>query len=777
MHRIWVYRLFIVCLLLLALPATAQDDLPDADIVNDEGGTVAITGSVSYTNPFFTAGVTEPLVILEDQTGFVLRQRDYLFPPESQVLGQITSDFFQSPFTYSIALPIEPQAPLNDVDNDTEEDAGVMIFAIAYWSNTFGDPFLEERDLYGGGWSGAYASTRVDQDPSGDAEYLGGKILIYAPDAEQGFPTGFGDDGLLFTEDDPTARIPQGYTMVDMDTDPFTFDRSREAVVDLIEGDGAEVDDFSNLSYTEGFDAMIEKFRNEYAFTEFKELDWDALSAEFRPRIEEAEANDDAVAYEFAMQDFIWSIPDGHVSMSQTPALGQAFTEQTAGGLGMAIRELDDGRVITNYILVDGPADAAGIELGAEIVELGGMPIADAISATQAWSAPFSTPWFARLQQLRYVTRFPLGTTVDVTYLNPGDDEPTTVTLDAIEERASFSFSSFNTGLTGVELPVEWELLDSGYMRVSIYSFFDDASLTIDLWERMLTNLNQSGAFGLIIDMRQNGGGSGFLADQMAAYFYDEPYVLGNAGIYDEELGEFYFDPEFEDRFFLAPEQFRYRGPIAVLVSPACLSACEFFSYAMTIENRSVIVGQYPTGGLGGGVEQFFMPGGLNVQMTVTRAVDAEGNIHIEGQGVAPDVVVPVNEETLFAEEDVILEAAIDYLNTRGSSVIATVTDISIGDEIEGDLTFNNRDRYTLTVEDDSLIDITLTGADSDFDSYLRIYDADNTLLVENDDFGDTFDSAVEGFQIEAGSTIVIEVGTFNDAGEGAYTLSVTETE
>src|SRR5687768_7711445 len=34
-----------------------------------------VTGEVAYTNSFFTAGVAEPLIILEDQGGFVTRNR------------------------------------------------------------------------------------------------------------------------------------------------------------------------------------------------------------------------------------------------------------------------------------------------------------------------------------------------------------------------------------------------------------------------------------------------------------------------------------------------------------------------------------------------------------------------------------------------------------------------------------------------------------------------------------------------------------------------------
>ena len=80
-----------------------------------------------------------------------------------------------------------------------------------------------------------------------------------------------------------------------------------------------------------------------------------------------------------------------------------------------------------------------------------------------------------------------------------------------------------------------------------------------------------------------------------------------------------------------------------------------FFNYIQNV--------QYPSAGLGGGVSQFFMPDNITVQLTVARAVDNEGEIHIEGIGVVPDIRVPVTIETLFSDEDVILEEAINFLN------------------------------------------------------------------------------------------------------------------
>ncbi|MGD2079339.1 MAG: peptidase S41, partial [Chloroflexota bacterium] len=309
-------------------PEASSNAFPAAEIANDEGGPVSITGVVTYTNPFFTMGVAEPVVILEDQAGFVDRNEHFLMPLESQTLGQITSDFFDSPFSYSISLPIEPQGSYRDVDNDGQEDTGVQVYAVAYWTNTFGDPFLEQRDLSGGGWSTAYASTEVSDRAETEREIIGGKFLIYAPDDQQGFPSGFGQDGLLFTEDDPIVAVPQGYSVVDLDQEPFVFDRGREQIIDLIEPESTALVDYSDLPYPEAFDNLVDKLSREYAFTEYKEIDWDALHEEFRPRFETAEDDNDSLAYRRALRDFSWSIPDGHVA---GPTIFEDFREAVSG--------------------------------------------------------------------------------------------------------------------------------------------------------------------------------------------------------------------------------------------------------------------------------------------------------------------------------------------------------------------------------------------------------------------------------------------------------------
>ncbi len=754
-----------------------------ANVVNDEGGPVLITGDVTYTNPLFTGGVAAPLIILEDQTGFVDRNEYYIIPRESQVLGQITSDFFTSPFSYSLSLPQVPNGALRDVDNDGEDDAGVMVFAVAYWTNVFGDPLLEERDLYGGGWSTAYASTRISEDVDTRMEVVGGNFVIFAPDDTQGFPSGFGEDGLLFTADDPIVTIPQGYSVVNMDSEPFTFDRGANQTVDLIEPEGSAVNDFSELGYSDAFDAMVELFRTEYAFTEFYNLDWDELYATYSPRFVEAEDAGDPQMYGLAMRDFLWEIPDGHVGMPLDLVI-DLFRGQTDGGLGISLAELSDGRVIVNFLLDGSPAAQAGIELGAEILGWNGGSLEDAMDETFIWAhQALSTDHTYRLQQLRYVTRFPLDVDVDVTFRNPDSDEEQTVTMTTVNERVSFSQSSFFASVDGLELPVEFEILPSGYGYVAIYSFSDNELLTVQLWERMIQTFIQADVPGVIIDMRYNGGGSGFLADQLAAYFFQEEHILGYSALYNEQIDDFYFDPRSVDEFILPAEDLRYDGEVAVIVEPSCFSACEFFSYNMTIDDRASIVGHYPTGGLGGGVNDFYMPEGMTIRFTVSRAVDPDYNIHIEGQGVAPTVVVPVTFDSVFAEDDFLIRAAEDTLTEVILGEVIDGGELSLGSgstEVQavGVVGPDQRVRYRVTLPANRIVSVYLEGIDGNVDTVLSVYDETGTqLLGENDDADDTTrSSALEDLDVGPEPVVIILEATVKNTNiSEAFQLRIEE--
>ena len=325
----------------------------------------------------------------------------------------------------------------------------------------------------------------------------------------------------------------------------------------------------------------------------------------------------------------------------------------------MAIAELDDGRMVVTFVTPDGPADQAGIAVGAEILEMNGEPMGDFVEPGVPYSGPFGTASYERLQQLRYATRAPEDAEVPVTFQNPDAGEPQTATLAAEEENESFRFTSFLRGVTGTELPVEFELLPRGHRLRQAEQL-----------------LRQRGAHRPALgdddadaeQLRHPGPGHRHAPERRRQRLPGRPdgrlllqqeLELGNAAIYDEERGDFYADPNRVDRYYLPDESLRYPGAVSIIVGPQCLSACEFFAYDMTLEDRAQIVGHYPTGGAGGPRILVAMPDGVPYQVTIGRAVDMDGNIHIEGKGVPPTVRVPVTEETVFYEGDALLDAAI----------------------------------------------------------------------------------------------------------------------
>jgi C-terminal processing protease CtpA/Prc len=628
-----------------ALPSIPVEITPD-----NTQEPVYITGEIPYTSPFFLNTISEPFVLLEDEAGFVQRDREFQFKLEEQVIGPVVLHDDQS-LTYSLSLPTIPQGTFVDVDNNGQEDQGVQVFAIAYWSNIWGGPFLEERD--GTGWSTAYASTITD--PENDDEIKGGTLIVWAPDAEQSFPTGFGEDGLLFTADDPTAAIPAGYNIVDLNEQPFKLSKVSRPNITLNEGEVA-VNDYSDMNYQDAFEALFEKASREYPFTSEKGIDWQSLHDKYTQRI--AQVNNDNDFYR-AIRDFTYEIPDAHVGVSVN---GQVFYEEQGGGFGLVLAELSDGRVIVSQVLPGTPADQAGIERGAEILEWDNQPVSEAISNVVPYLGPFSTEHSRRLAQVAFLTRVPPDSQVQVSFQNPGQNQPQTETMQSQVEYDSLFLSLSGLNQDELALPVQGEILDGsglGYVRITTFSA--DYNLMAQLWEHYIQGLIANEVPGLIIDIRSNGGGSGSLALDFAGYFFDHEVPLYKSLYYNERTGK--FEPnDFPATIKPGPEE--YQGKIAVLVGPDCVSACEGFAYALEQSDRTTIVGNYPTAGAFGevGRGQYRLPGDITLQFPTGRPETPQGDLLIENSGVRPDVVVPVTEDSVLNQEDAVLNAAVDAL-------------------------------------------------------------------------------------------------------------------
>ncbi|MBN2549977.1 MAG: hypothetical protein JXB15_12515 [Anaerolineales bacterium] len=611
---------------------------------------VFITGEIPYTSPFFVNSISQPFVLLEDEAGFVQRDPYFVFPLPGQAIGPVKIDS-DNQLTYMLALPALPQGTFVDVDNDGSVDQGVQIFAIAYWSNIWGDPFLEQRD--GTGWSTAYTSAIVD--PENDDEIIGGTLMLWAPDDQQKFPTGFGADGKLFTSDDPVAPVQPGYSLADINQEPFRIYKEAQPVINLNEG-AIAVNDYSQLSYSEAFQALFDKASREYPFTAEKNIDWTSLEGEFLPRFKAARSDED---FYRALRDFSLRIPDGHVNLSFDADI---FYEQFGGSFGLVLAELSDGRIIVTQVIADTEGMKAGIKPGAEILTWNGKPVGEAIKDVTPVLGPYSADHTRRLEQVNSLTRVPPQTDITIGFINPGSAQETIASLTAqIEYDSLFkTIPSFNQD--ELALPIEANILDEsrlGYIRISTFS--DDYHLMANLWQRYLQGLLDEDISGLIIDLRANNGGSLGIALDFAGYFFNAEFELYRTNYYNENTHQFEPD-EYPAR--VRPGPLIYDAPIAVLVSPNCVSACEGFAHALQQQDRAIIIGHYPTAGAFGeiGRGQYKLPGDITIQFPTGRSETLDGELLIEGSGVALDITVPVTLESALGSFDAILEAAVKAL-------------------------------------------------------------------------------------------------------------------
>lgn len=624
------------------------------DIPKD--GVSTLVGEFQYSNEFYPEEYAyEHAVMLLDMTGFILRDREWEVPVESEVLGYVDMDLDANRGTFSLQLPLEPAGTMNDVDHDDMLDSGVQVFAVEYAPNWTGGPFYADDDPYKG-WPGYLASVLTDSE--NEDEVIGGKLVVWAPDNRQEFPTGFGEDGLLFTDDDPLAVLPAGYSVINLDEDPFGITQDRITSLTLLEPQDAAVKDFSDLSYTEAFTRMFTIISKEYAFNgvEGKAPDWNTLYNELYPRIDTAEKQRDALAFYLALRDLTLAFHDGHVSIDGGDLGLDYIYSLIDSGYGFAVRELDDGRVVVVYVTSGSTADRAGIQVGMEITQFNGLSITDAISAVEPFSSQ-STDYGLRTEQAQFLLRAPENKQADVTFLDLNGNQKT-ATLTSEREVESF-FATYYSGFDDISPPVEYQIFPSGIGYIVIHSNSDDLNLAYRLFERALKIFKENDVDKLIIDMRVNAGGTNL---GLAGYLTDEEIEMGKLEYYSEKTGR--FEPEGEpSKITPMEEQFDFLKMV-LLVDQTCYSACELESYGFSQVPGMTVMGQYPTGGVEAETARgrFILPEDIEVVVPTGRFLLPDGSIFLEGVGVVPDFKIPIDEESVLSDNDVVLGAAVDYL-------------------------------------------------------------------------------------------------------------------
>ena len=630
-------------------PVAAQNE-PSSD------GVRHLTGQVSLENPNQLATTSEAYMLLLDMTAFVERDRELPPPPASEIIAPLVGDLAKGA-DFDIPLPIEPLGNLNDVGNADGDGTGVQIYSIEYTSNIVGDPFIGPYE--GGGWGTAESSLATRPV---DLEVTGGTIAVWAPDDQQVFSTDFGDDGKLFTKDDPTGPIEPGWTVVDLNSSPFGLARDPEASIEIITGDDG-FSDFSDQGFVDSFDSLLEELRPSYAFTDIKNIDFDALVAKYRPVIEQAETDNDFDAYQDAIYEFALEFHDGHTSS----APGQTFVSDRIGGrLGMRIEQTDDGDNIVIGV-ADGLAAAkAGIQPGAVVTGWNGGSVEDAVAAEEIIISQ-SNPTGLLAQQYQFLTRGPVGDTVSVTFQNPDASEPQTVDLtfgDDVDGADVALNTRVDSPVDDLDaLPISTRLLPSGVGYVRVNTFLADPVQFTTSWNYAIQNLAANGATGFVIDVRGNGGGYGNLATYAAGTFTKDDFVLDEAFYPDGEGNHVPYGDETVLPLDLGVSDL----PVAVLTDLSCASACEIFSAAVANDPDHLIVSLTSTAGIEAGIYSWALSGGLPFQASYVRLQNPDGSVFLEGYGVTPNVRIPSEPDTLIVGDD---DVALTYADAAVVAVL-----------------------------------------------------------------------------------------------------------
>ncbi len=651
---------------------TPEQSLPDsglspANIANDEGGPATATGEWNYTAAAVATHYLEPVAVLMDMSGPIQRDYTQWAPRSGQIMGSLTRPLAPAPTAYRVDLPVQPNGASVDVDNDGETDTGVQIFAAVLGTNLVGDSYLEQVEQEG-------FRSYLNDPQTGDIRK--GTLLVYAPDDAQGFPSSAGEDGVFFTADDPAVGLPAGWTLATLGEDgKVSFDRSRSAMMNILEAAAYASPDFSNQGILESFNSLIDLLAVRYSYTDLRGLDWEQIRQEYLPRVEAADKAGDFAAYYTAMNDLALSIKDAHVYLytnvvANKAAASKPIDQAFGAGLGVEVKELSDGTVVVTYLDPEGPGAKAGWQAGIEIVSVDGVPINDRINTLPLVSSA-GNPEVIRLEQTKLALAFPAGAETTIEYRQPGESKVQGVTLTAVEG------ALVNAPKPAVDdTDISFKNLGDGIWYVQ-WKMFRDPLYKIAVWEKLLSEVQ--GATGLIIDMRHNGGGATDLLYTLASYLFtaDDPAKLHwiDNYTYDEKAGGLV--KEFAaDRTLSSPRHdLTFSGAVAVLVGEGSASAAEYLPQFLQRQGRAIVVGEHGTEGAGGYPEQVAMPGDFTFFFTKGRTYFAgTEELNLEAKGVDLDVRVPISLEHEKAKQegrDMVLEAAIAAVGEEAGRLAA----------------------------------------------------------------------------------------------------------
>jgi len=207
---------------------------------------------------------------------------------------------------------------------------------------------------------------------------------------------------------------------------------------------------------------------------------------------------------------------------------------------------------------------------------------------------------------------------------------------------------------------LDWIENEIGYMDYRRFYYQSEA-------ERMLIDAINflSPAKAIILDLRENQGGSGILIPMLCSYFLPYPTQLTSTYYREDDITEEWWTYEHVEGKQLLDV------PLFVLISGKTFSAAEYLAYDLKVRGRATLVGE-PTGGGAHSVDLFPVGDLFEIYIPTARAVNPITGSNWEGTGIEPDVVVP-SEKALDTAIELAKKAAQEYGKARDADLTVVV--------------------------------------------------------------------------------------------------------
>ncbi len=383
------------------------------------------------------------------------------------------------------------------------------------------------------------------------------------------------------------------------------------------------------------FDDVWQTIFERYYDQTFHGVDWQVARAKFRELA--ADTGSDAELYA-VLRRMIGALRDAHTRV-YAPDEKFNWRHPRVITTGAFVREIAGEPVVT-LIERGSEAERAGLRAGDTILRVDDEPAFAIFARRLHEGVGSSTNRAARLRAMAGIFSGAAGTNVKVEWLD--DKGKTRAALLRRERRERVQ-------------ELRARRVQDNYAVLEFDAFTE--SIATDLARKLRENLR--GVRGLVIDLRNNGGGEAEAMTEIASMFLPAGKSLGH---FTDRTGRASFTPQTRAATLLAVDRVAVvRAPVVILTSERTSSAAEIFVNAMREARRAAIIGT-PTCGCVLAIRRHHqLPDGgeLDVsEMDYRTPADAR----LEGVGITPDEQVLNGKEDLRAHRDRVMERALEQL-------------------------------------------------------------------------------------------------------------------